>query len=146
MARGGLRDGAGRPKGSKSQSTRTKEMAREALRDMVIAEIEPLVAAQISQAKGVNYLVVREASTGKFLRVAGPKERIKKGEEIIEVWHKPPSIAAFTDLMNRTLDKPKEQVIEMNVAVDWEKRIARMKAARRRAGDMKEARARVGDK
>ena len=135
MAHGGRRDGAGRPKGSKSESTHTKEMAREALRAMVVAEIEPLVAAQISQAKGVNYLVVRDASTGRFLRVAGPTERIKKGEEIIEVWQKPPSTTAFTDLMNRALDKPKEQALDMNVAVDWDKRIARIRAARKRARD-----------
>lgn len=111
-----------------------KAAARELLREMVTAEMKPLVAAQIAQAKGVNYLVVREASTGKFLRVAGPNERIKKGEEIIEVWHKPPSTAAFTDLMNRALDKPKEQALDMNVNVDWEKRIARLKAARKRVG------------
>jgi hypothetical protein len=30
--------------------------------------------------------------------------------EIIEVWEKDPSVQAFTDLMNRTIDKPVEQV------------------------------------
>ncbi len=133
MARGGRREGAGRPKGSKDLHTQTKEAARELVRQMVWAELEPLVAAQIAQAKGVNYLVVREASTGKFLRIAGPNERIKKAEELIEVWHKPPSTTAFIDLMNRALDKPKEQAFEVDV-VDWDKRIARLKAARKRGG------------
>jgi len=30
-------------------------------------------------------------------------------EEIIEVWEKDPSVQAFTDLLNRALDKPAEQ-------------------------------------
>jgi hypothetical protein len=31
-------------------------------------------------------------------------------EEIIEVWEKDPSVQAYTDLLNRALDKPAEQV------------------------------------
>jgi hypothetical protein len=31
-------------------------------------------------------------------------------EEVIEVWEKDPSVQAFTDLMNRTIDKPIEQM------------------------------------
>ena len=135
MGHGGRREGAGRRKGSKDPQTLTKEAGRVAVREMVLTELAPLVAAQIANAKGINYLVVREQSTGKFLRVAGPNERLTKGEELIEVWHKPPSTAAFTDLMNRAIDKPKEQAFEVAMAVDWDKRIARIKAARKRVGD-----------
>ena len=46
------------------------------------------------------------------------KEKFGRGEEIVEVWEKDPSIHAFTDLMNRALDKPKEQVLELNVESD----------------------------
>ena len=35
----------------------------------------------------------------------------------------------------RALDKPKEQAFDVNVAVDWDKRIARIRAARRRVGE-----------
>jgi hypothetical protein len=44
-------------------------------------------------------------------------------EDIIEVWEKDPSVSAFTDLMNRALDKPKEQEQEIdlqaNVTITW---------------------------
>ena len=36
-------------------------------------------------------------------------------QEIIEVWEKNPSIHAFTDLMNRTLDDPKEQNLPVSL-------------------------------
>jgi len=96
-------------------------------RAMVRAEQPPL-----------KYLVVREKSTGKFVRVsegmAKAKEKLKPNEEVIEVWEKDPSIAAFIDLMNRALDKPKEQALDVSVAVDWDKRVARMREARKRIG------------
>jgi len=60
----------GRPKGSKSQNTLAKEAARERLRQRVFAELDPLIDAQIEQAKGLKYLVVREKSTGRFVRVS----------------------------------------------------------------------------
>lgn len=81
------------------------------MRARVIAELAPLLEAQIANAKGLKYLVVRDKATGKFLRVAGhAAEKLKPAEEIIEMWEKDPSIQAFTDLMNRTFDKPKEHV------------------------------------
>lgn len=111
MPRGGKRPGAGRPKGSKEPKRLEKEAAREALRQMVTAQMAPLVEAQIANAKGLKFLMVREKETGKFKRVS---ETMAKGlnpdEEIIEVWEKDPSVQAFTDLMNRALDKPTEQV------------------------------------
>ena len=40
--------------------------------------------------------------------------RVKLGakEEIIEVWEKDPSVQAFTDLLNRAIDKPADQLPE----------------------------------
>ena len=125
----------GRPKGSKSTGTLAKEAARERLRALVMAELDPLVAAQIAQAKGLSYLVVRDKHTGKFLRVsegmARSKEKLKPNEETIEVWEKDPSVAAFSDLMNRALDKPTEQ-LEVNLHAEWDKLIARITSARTR--------------
>lgn len=98
----------GRPKGSKNKSTLNKELARQALQAMVMAELRPMTEAQIANAKGIKYLVAREKKTGKFVRVVDVRSTVKSGEEIIEVWEKDPSILAFTDLMNRTIDKPTE--------------------------------------
>jgi hypothetical protein len=112
MPRGGARPGAGRPKGSKDARTLEKEEARRLLRARVTSEMTSLVDAQITHAKGIKYLVVREKKSGKFVRVTEAMARVKLGddEEVIEVWEKDPSVQAFTDLMNRTIDKPPEQV------------------------------------
>lgn len=108
MARGGKRAGAGRPKGPQ---TLEKEAARAIVREQVFKRLKPLLDAQISNAVGISYLVVREKKTGKFLRVGkGRAEHLNPEEEIIEVWEKDPSVQAFTDLMNRAIDKPAEHV------------------------------------
>jgi len=108
MPRGGKRPGAGRKKGPQRLE---KEAARDLVRQQVFADLGPLVAAQLANAKGLSYLVVREKVSGKFLRVAkGAAEKLNTQEEIIEIWEKDPSVQAFTDLMNRALDKPAEQM------------------------------------
>lgn len=115
MPRGGKRKGAGRPKGSKSPATFEKEALRQALRLEVQANVKPMVAAQIANAIGIKYLVARERKGGKFVRLSEAKvKEILDGKEseheVIEVWEKDPSIQAFTDLLNRTIDKPAEVV------------------------------------
>jgi hypothetical protein len=124
MPRGGRRVGAGRKPGVKCLMD--KEAAREALRAMVKAKLGPMVEAQMANAMGIKYLVARDKKTGKFRRLgedalatleAGDDER-----EVIEVWEKDPNVSAFTDLMNRTLDKPIEQVtadIRADVVYRW---------------------------
>lgn len=109
MPRGGKRKGAGRPKG---QQTLDKEAARAIVRETVYANLAPLLEAQIANAQGLKYLVTRDKKTGKFIRVTEAMAKAKQGddEEIIEVWEKDPSVQAFTDLMNRALDKPAEHV------------------------------------
>lgn len=122
----------GRPKGSLNKATIeakvTKEAMREVLREKVNQEFAPLIDAQIANAKGIKYLVARDKA-GKFNRIGeeelkaildgGDSERV-----IIEVWDKDPSVQAFTDLMNRAIDKPAEQVqqVDMNATVvfRWE--------------------------
>lgn len=110
--KGGRRPGAGRPKGSKAAKTVTKELAREALRVLVVRELETLVQAQLANAKGLKYLVTRDKKSGKFIRVTEAMARHKSGdtEETIEVWEKDPNVQAFADLLNRALDKPVEQL------------------------------------
>jgi hypothetical protein len=133
--KGGKRPGAGRPAGTKNPSTITKEMAREALRQIVLAEMAEMAAAQVSQAKGLKYLVTRDKKSGKFIRVTETMAKARtlgENEEIIEVWEKDPSTPAFTDLMNRAIDKPKEQEIELKVTGELEIVPMRLVAARKR--------------
>lgn len=107
----GLPRTGGKPKGYKTQGTLNKEQAREALRQIVLREMDSLVSSQVAHARGLKYLVVRDKKTGKFLRVGELQAKtINPEEEIIEIWEKEPSVQAFTDLMNRTLDKPAEHV------------------------------------
>lgn len=113
MPRGGKRPGAGRPKGSKDPQTLSKEMAREALRQRVFAAMAPMVEAQIANAQGIKFLVLRHAKSGKFIKRIEDKDNavtLDPEHEIIEVWAKDPSVQAFTDLMNRAIDKPVETV------------------------------------
>ena len=77
--------------------------------------------------------MVRNTKTGKVLRVteAMAKAMLGKDEENIEVWEKDPSVQAFTDLLNRALDKPKEQEQEVKIAGS-DDLIAKLHAARAR--------------
>jgi hypothetical protein len=129
----------GRPKGSKSKNTLEKEALRELVRERVAKSLKPLVEAQIANALGVKYLVVRDKKSGKFIRVtqAMAKQAENKGQfERVEVWEKDPSVQAFTDLLNRALDKPKEQEQEIKLAGELGLIEARLIAARKRlAGD-----------
>lgn len=122
MPRGGKRVGAGLPKGYKFKKTLDKEASRERTRALITAEIGPMLFAQIAHAKGLSYLVAREVKTGKFKKLteelaAGISDGTNEDYEAIEVWAKDPSIQAFTDLMNRALDKPKDQPQDLNVNI-----------------------------
>jgi hypothetical protein len=132
MARGGARPGAGRPVGTTNDPARavTKEALREVLRQKVAAQFGPLIDAQLSNALGRKYLVTRDRKNGKFLRVGEAMAR-NSDEETIEVWEADPSIQAFTDLMNRALDKAKEQEQEIKVTGEVAL-VARLQAARKR--------------
>lgn len=115
MPRGGLNNPpGGRPKGRKNNSTITKELAREAFRAFIASHAEALHAAQIANAKGIQYLVGREKGTGKFVRLTQEQvDKVLSGDDdryvALEVWDKDPSVQAYTDLMNRFMDKPREQ-------------------------------------
>ena len=124
MALGGKRPGSGRKPGFKFPRTIAKELARQRLRERVCAQLDPMIDAQIAASLGVKYLVIRNAKTGKFVRVT---EAIAKGldpgDERIEVWESEPSTAAFKTLTDQALDKPKEQEQEftgvLNMVIRW---------------------------
>lgn len=133
MPRGGKREGAGRKPG---KETLDKEAARQIVRAKVYEHLAPLLDAQIANAQGIKYLVTRDKKTGKFIRVteAMAKAKTADSEEIIEVWEKDPSVQAFTDLLNRALDKPKEQEQELRISGD-EALIGALLAGRKRASE-----------
>lgn len=126
MPRGGKRPNSGPKKGTKYKPTLDKEAAREVLRQRVLRDLEPMIAAQIANANGIKYLVARHKSSGKFIRVTEAMAKVRLGddEEIVEVWEKDPCVQAFTDLMNRTIDKPAEQKLSVEhsggLVVRWQ--------------------------
>lgn len=110
------------PSGKVLQKTIDKILAREELRKMVVAELGPMTAAQIANAKGLAHFMLRDPETGQFQRLTDPDQiqaalnatGAKEGSTYY-IWTKDPSIQSFTDLMNRSLDKPTESV-DMNVS------------------------------
>jgi hypothetical protein len=84
-------------------------MAREALRQVVMQHMPEMVQAQVAHAKGLTYLVRRDKGSGKFVRVTADMLDKQSEDDVIEMWTKEPNVPAFTDLLNRALDKPKEQ-------------------------------------
>lgn len=114
MPRGGKRSGAGRPKGTRNPATITKEQAREALRQTVLKHMDGMLAAQIAHSKGIGHLYTRDKH-GKFTKIENQAEidrLLSEGDEDRDYWifSKDPSVQAFTDLLNRALDKPAEHV------------------------------------
>src|SRR6516225_9745742 len=105
----------GRPKGSLGPEALDKIAVRERVRELVIKRIDEMVNAQIENALGIKYLVTSDRRTKKFIRV-GPAMASRANEETVEVWQKDPSVPAFTDLMNRAIDKPAEQPTQLEHA------------------------------
>ena len=139
MPRGGARPNSGPKKGTKHQATLSKEAAREVLRQRVLQDMEPMVAAQIANARGISHFLLRDPKTGKFDRLtdldqiqAALNDPAAQEGSTYYIWTKDPSVQAFTDLMNRTLDKAKEQPLEVNVKADWEKLAARLASVRKK--------------
>lgn len=142
MARHGGKQG-GRPKGRKNDATIAetieKEVLREKLRAKVAKALDPMTDAQIDNATGIKHLMLRDPKTGKFERVkdeAGIDTALKSEGEAMWIYTKDPSTQAFTDLMNRTLDKPAETV-NATVTVEASELLARLDAGRQRAAGRK---------
>ncbi len=122
----------GRPNGT-SPSTIDKAAMREELRAIVRPHLEPMTLAQIGAAKGLNVAVVRR-SDGTFRRIDSPEAfdaAVDAGERI-DITTLQPSTAAFTDLMNRTLDKPQEPPQELAITGELSLVTPKLLAARAR--------------
>jgi hypothetical protein len=61
-----------------------------------------LIRAQIAKAKGISHLVIRDKTTGKFVRVTDPNRIMrvinggKNAQEVWEIWTRDPDTGAFT--------------------------------------------------
>lgn len=114
MARGGRRPGSGKPKGYKHQKTLEKEAALTMMRQMVIAELGPMVNAQLEHAKGVGYMLLRRPD-GTFARATDAKQIdaacAALGPDVAKmIFTQAPNVQAFTALTDRTFGKPPERV------------------------------------
>lgn len=105
------------------------------MRAVVQKHMGRMLQSQIAHAIGIGHLYTRDKS-GKFNKIENSAEvdrLLSEGEEDRDYWifTKDPSVQAFTDLMNRALDKPAEQTqkIELSGEVSI---VARLQAARKR--------------
>lgn len=146
MPKGGARPNSGPKPGTKygpNKETISKVEAREMVRKLILQDLQPMIEAQVKHATGIKYLVARHKLTGQFVRLTKRvAERIMSGKETryerIEVWQKDPSTPAFTDLLNRCIDRPKEQEQEIVFKAD-EALIDALNRGRKRARELREA-------
>jgi hypothetical protein len=85
--------------------------SREFVRTYITHRLQPLLDAQIDNAQGLKHLRMRDLKTGQFTRVTGDAKQIDKAlksKNACWIYTKDPNIAAFTDLLNRAIDKPAE--------------------------------------
>lgn len=102
-----------------------------------------LIEAQVRHAIGLSHLMLRDED-GTWKKAPADMS----ADEMLAILNgstdryyiatKDPSVQAFTDLMNRALDKPKEQAqeVQMNVTGDAEL-LARLDAGRQRVAKLK---------
>jgi hypothetical protein len=117
---GATRPGAGRPKGVKDPQTLAKEDAREAVRKKLTKELMTVADALLSRARGTRYFVTRNLKTGKFELVTNPRQVIdalnRKDGQSGEFYTDKPDTVAIREILDRCLDKAKEQ--EQDVKID----------------------------
>jgi hypothetical protein len=116
MAKG--RRTGGKPKGYKAPATIDKEAKRELVRQLVAAELEPMVKAQIAHAKGVHFMILRNPD-GTVTRATNEKQvdaACAVGAQAFEIVTQTPNVQAFSDLLNRALDKAREQPQDLNIS------------------------------
>lgn len=82
MARGGKRIGAGRPKDSKEKQTLVKEQALLELRQLVLAEIAPIVRALIAKATTGDVQAARELLDRAFGKAQQSIDHTTMGEKL----------------------------------------------------------------
>ena len=108
-------------KGRRWLATMEKALVREETRKLIQQHLPAMLRSQIAHAIGIGHLYTRDKH-GKFSRIEDEAEidrLLSEGTKDVDYWifAKDPSVQAFTDLMNRALDKPKEQEQDINANV-----------------------------
>ena len=106
---------------------------------MVERHIERIIHAQVAQAEGLRCMVARDRKSGKFrgrIRSAAQLDLAMKDDslDIVEVWIKEPNPQAATDILNRYLDKPRDQEVTV-VHKDAERIVKRLHEGRKRVAE-----------
>ena len=76
---------------------------------------------------GIRHLMMRDPKTGQFERVTGSAAQIDKAlksKNAFWIYTKDPNVQAFTDLLNRAIDKPAEHIQvagEGSITIRWQK-------------------------
>jgi len=117
MANGGKRPGAGRKPGvpvgpNKSTITANEEkaIARSVIREYVISRIPEIVTAQIDNALGIPYMVLRDKS-GNYVEATDEKQfraALAAGDAAFKVYTRQPHQGSASMLLAYAADKPVE--------------------------------------
>jgi hypothetical protein len=106
----------GPKKGAIYAPTIDKALKREELRRIICSHMAEMTAAQVRAAKGLNVAVVRRKDgTWRRIESAEAFDAAAAAGDLIEIQPLQPSTQAYTDLMNRALDKPAEQQQQVEV-------------------------------
>jgi len=83
------------------------------VRQYVTECLPEYLAAMSDNITGIRHLMMRDPKTGKFERITGDAKQIDEPlqtDNAFWIYTKDPSVQAYTDLLNRALDKPAEHV------------------------------------
>ena len=100
--------GKGRKTGSKNKATVEREQGLDVIKDLVLRELGPMTEAQIAQAKGVKYMILRQPN-GSYARATDVKQidvACAIGAEAFEVFTAAPDTQAFRTLTEQSFGRP----------------------------------------
>ncbi len=139
----GLPKTGGKPKGFKFPATIEKETQREIARQLIAKRLEPIIDAQCDNAQGVKHFMKRDPESGKFERLTNPDQiAAAMNEDGAEegstywIYTKDPSPQSAKEMLDRLLDRSKEQEQEIKLTGDADMMTAlalgRQRAAKRK--------------
>jgi len=116
MPRGGKRPNSGPKPGAIYKPTLEKQALRDRYTARMQERFDTLSDVQYETACGVSQFVYRDEA-GRFKVIDDPDElraRCSMGEAI-RIFTRLPNAQAQTDILNRLLDKPKDQPLDVNL-------------------------------
>ena len=124
---GGVRAGAGRPRGTTVATGASRVYRRTAEREELLSlwraevsrQFEPLVQAQLSAAQGVTHMVARD-DAGRWTTVTDPEvmvERLNAGKEAYRLSAVAPNATLIGQIMDRLFGQAR-QSIDLDVSTE----------------------------